>query len=137
MVIDASLPDIKSSLEATTNIENKKILNELCFQAATAQELEPSSIPDIFHRTEDFPKFLSNKNWLIRGAKGTGKSLLFRLFVEQSETAKELAHSDVDLNNVHFIAGHGQPRLQGQILESTDLASYEQQVGENSWQSSG
>ncbi len=131
-VIDASLPDIKSSL-TTTNVEHKKILNELCFQAATAQELEASSIPDIFHRTEDFPKFLSKKNWLIRGAKGTGKSLLFRLFVEQSPTAKELAHSDVDLNNVHFIAGHGQPRLHGQILESTDLASYEEQAGEHHW----
>ena len=133
-VIDASLPDIKSSL-ATTNIENKKILNELCFQAATAQELESSSIPNIFHRTEDFPKFLTNKIWLTRGAKGTGKSLLFRLFVEQSETANDLASSDVDLNNVHFIAGHGQPRLHGQILESADLASYEQQVSENNWQS--
>ena len=131
-VIDASLPDIKSSL-TTTNVEHKKILNELCFQAATAQELAASSIPDIFHRTEDFPKFLSKKNWLIRGAKGTGKSLLFRLFVEQSPTAKELAHSDVDLNNVHFIAGHGQPRLHGQILESTDLASYEEQAGEHHW----
>ena len=133
-VIDASLPDIKSSL-ATTNIENKKILNELCFQAATAQELESSSIPNIFHTTEDFPKFLTNKIWLTRGAKGTGKSLLFRLFVEQSETANDLASSDVDLNNVHFIAGHGQPRLHGQILESADLASYEQQVSENNWQS--
>jgi cellulose biosynthesis protein BcsQ len=133
-VIDASLPDIKSNL-ATTNVEDKKILTELCFQAATAQELETSSIPDVFHKTEDFPKFLSNKIWLIRGAKGTGKSLLFRLFVERSETAKDLAASDVDLNNVHFIAGHGQPRLQPQILDSTDLASYEQQVGENSWQS--
>lgn len=133
-VIDASLPDIKSSL-ATTNLADKKILNELYFQAATAQELEPSSIPNIFHRTEDFPRFLSNKIWLIRGAKGTGKSLLFRLFVEQSSTAKDLAHSDVDLNNVNFIAGHGQPRLHGQILESADLASYEQQVGENNWQS--
>lgn len=133
-VIDASLPDIKSGL-ATTNIEDKKILNELDFQAATAQELEAYKIPNIFHRTEDFPKFLSNKIWLIRGAKGTGKSLLFRLFVEQSETAKKLAAADVDLNNVHFIAGHGQPRLHGQILESVDLASYEQQVGENIWQS--
>lgn len=133
-VIDASLPDIKSSL-ATTNVENKKILNELCFPATTAQELEASSISNIFHITEDFPRFLSNKIWLIRGAKGTGKSLLFRLFVEQSETAKKLAPSDVNLNKVHFIAGHGQRRLHEQILESADLASYEEQVGENNWQS--
>ena len=133
-MIDASLPDIKSSL-ATTNVEEQNILNELDFQAATAQELEAHKIPNIFHRTEDFSRFLSNKIWLIRGAKGTGKSLLFRLFVEQSEKAKNLAAADVDLNNVHFIAGYGQPRLHRQILESADLASYEQQVGENNWQS--
>ena len=132
--IDASLPDIKPNIETTTILENREtILNELQFEAATAQEIEADKIPNIFHRTEDFPKFLSNRNWLIRGAKGTGKSLLFRLFVEQPETAKELAHSEVNLSNFHFFAAHGQPRLQGPILESNDLASYEQQVGEHSW----
>jgi hypothetical protein len=104
------------------------------FQAATAQELEPDNIPNIFQRTEDFPKFLNNKTWLIRGAKGTGKSLLFRLFVEQPDAAKELAQCDVNLNNVNFIPAHGQPRISSSILESGDLASYEQQVGENDWQ---
>ncbi len=133
-VIDASLPDIRFNLETTTTLENREaILNQLQFEAATAQELEAKNIPNIFQRTEDFPRFLLNRNWLIRGTKGTGKSLLFRLFVEQPEKAKELAHNDVTLNKVHFIAAHGQPRLQGLILESSDLASYEQQVGENSW----
>ena len=132
--IDASLPDLKPNLETTKILENREtILNQLQFEAATAQEIEAENIPNIFHRTEDFPKFLSNRNWLIRGAKGTGKSLLFRLFVEQQNKAKELAHSEVNLSNVHFLAAHGQPRLKGPILESGDLASYEQQVGENSW----
>ena len=132
--IDASLPDIKPNIERTTILENREtILNELQFEAATAQEIEADKIPNIFHRTEDFPKFLSNKSWLIRGAKGTGKSLLFRLFVEQPEIAKELAHPEVNLSNFRFLAAHGQPRLQGPILESNDLASYEQQVGEHSW----
>jgi len=130
--IEASLADIKTELVANT-INRIKILNELHFDAATAQEIEAENIPNIFQRTEDFPKFLSNKNWLIRGAKGTGKSLLFRLFVEQSEKAKEQAHDEVNLSNVDFVAVHGQPRLKGPILESSDLASYEQQVGENKW----
>ena len=137
--IDASLPDIKPKVKpkAATRIldDRKTVLNELHFEAATAQELEPTNIPHIFQRTEDFPKFLSNKTWLIRGAKGTGKSLLFRLFVEQPEKAKNLAQADANLSNVHFIPGHGQPRLQGPVLESRDLLSYEQQVGENYWQS--
>jgi hypothetical protein len=99
------------------------------------QKLELANLLNIFQRTEDFPKFLSNKTWLIRGAKGTGESLLFRLFVEQSDVAKELAQSDVNLNNVSFIPGHGQPRVSGSIIESGDIASYERQVGENDWQS--
>ncbi len=131
--IDASLPDIKSNVAATIGENPKTILHQLSFEAARAQDLKADDIPNIFQRTEDFPQFLNNRTWLIRGAKGTGKSLLFRLFVEQPEQAKDLAQSDVDLSNVYFIPGHGEPRLLGPILESRDLASYEQQIGEDSW----
>lgn len=132
--IDASLPDTKYNILTKPVDDRKKILYELEFQAATAQELEPDNIPNIFQRTEDFPKFLSNRTWLIRGAKGTGKSLLFRLFVENPDAAKELSQSDVNLNNVNFIPGHGQPKVSGSILESGDLKSYEEQVGKDDWQ---
>ena len=132
--IDASLPDLKPNI-VTKIVENRRnILNELRFEAATAQELELDNIPNIFQRTEDFPKFLSNKIWLIRGAKGTGKSLLFRLFVETPNEAKVLAQTDFNLNNISFIPAHGQPRVSKTILESVDLYSYEQQVGDNDWQ---
>jgi len=134
--IDTSLPDLDiKPVIATKTVDNRrKILRELRFQAATAQELQPDDIPGIFQRTEDFPRFLSNRIWLIRGAKGTGKSLLFRLFVEQPHAAKELAQSDVNLDHVHFISGHGQPRVSSTILDRFDLESYEEQVGENDWQ---
>ncbi len=133
--IDASLPDVKPSIATSAPEKRKTILHELRFEAATAQELEPANIPNIFQRTEDFPKFLSERTWLILGAKGTGKSLLFRLFVERAEAAKQLAQSDVSLSNVHFLPGHGQPRLFGTILESGDLASYEERIGKREWQS--
>jgi MinD-like ATPase involved in chromosome partitioning or flagellar assembly len=134
--IDASLPDIKSvgAVGSTSPAGNRQnILNELRFQASRAQDVDSANIPNIFQRTEDFPKFLTNKTWLIRGAKGTGKSLLFRLFVEQQENAKQLANDDVNLVNFRFIAGHGETRLGDSILSSENLASYEQQVGENNW----
>ncbi|HIK09041.1 MAG TPA: AAA family ATPase [Oscillatoriaceae cyanobacterium M33_DOE_052] len=133
--IDASLPDVQPSVAPNVSEQRQQILRELRFEAATAQELEPANIPNIFQRTEDFPKFLSEKTWLIRGAKGTGKSLLFRLFVEQPEAAKELAKSELDLTKVHFIPGHGQPRLSETILESGDLASYEELAGTTEWHS--
>jgi hypothetical protein len=88
--IDASLPDIKPVVSAASTGNRKTILNELHFEAARAQDLQADNIPTIFQRTEDFPKFLSNRTWLIRGAKGTGKSILFRLFVEQPDKARDL-----------------------------------------------
>ncbi len=135
-VIDASLPDIKPSLTTDTITDKatkRTILDELNFVAATAQDIEPENIPKIFQRTEDFPKFLSDKNWLIRGAKGTGKSLLFRLFVEQPEEAKKLAGYYIDFSNVNFIPGHGKTTIKSSILEGTALASYEREVGDDCW----
>jgi len=69
----------------------------------------------------------------VRGAKGTGKTLLFRLFVERSADARSFAQSYTNLTNVEFIPGHGQTKLRNTLLTSTDLASYEQQAGEGSW----
>jgi MinD-like ATPase involved in chromosome partitioning or flagellar assembly len=133
--IDASLPDIKLvASNPTTVIKSRSVLNELQFEAARAQDLESANIPNIFQRTEDFPKFLNNRTWLIRGAKGTGKSILFRLFVEQQDKARDLANNDsCDLTNYFFIAAHGGTSLRNSILSSDNLASYELEVGEDKW----
>lgn len=131
--ITASLPEMPPSAEAQVSGKRELILKELTFRAATAQEMEPKDIPEIFQRTGDFPKFLSNRTWLVRGAKGTGKSLLFRLFVERSEDAVKMAAPDVNLQGVTFTPGHGREGLRNTLLSSTDLASYEQQAGTASW----
>jgi MinD-like ATPase involved in chromosome partitioning or flagellar assembly len=131
--IDASLPDIKPIVPIATQENQGNILHQLRFEAARAQDLQADIIPTIFQRTEDFPRFLSNRIWLIRGAKGTGKSLLFRLFVEQPNKARELARGDVDLTNCQFIAAHGEQRLKISILSSENLASYEKEIGNDNW----
>lgn len=130
-VIDASLPETRPNIQITD--KRQDILKELTFQAAVAQELNAEDIPNIFQRTNDFPKFLNDRTWLIRGAKGTGKSLLFRLFVERSSNAKELAKPNVDLTNVHFIPAHGRDELRPTLLPSSALPDFEQQVGPTGW----
>src|SRR5438105_8537773 len=95
--------------------------------------MDSADIPEIFQRTGDFSKFLQDRTWLVRGAKGTGKTLLFRLFVERSADARSFAQTYTNLTNVKFIPGHGQAKLRNTLLTSTDLASYEQQAGEGSW----
>ncbi|MBJ7899835.1 MAG: AAA family ATPase [Cyanobacteria bacterium RI_101] len=129
--IDAGLPDLKPILPITYN--RSPILNELHFESATAQELSPEAIPDIFQKTEDFVQLIRLRTWLIQGAKGTGKSILFRLFVEQPEPAKALASLDQDLSRCQFIPAHGKSSLKPSILGPESLTSYEQQVGENHW----
>jgi MinD-like ATPase involved in chromosome partitioning or flagellar assembly len=130
--ISASLPETKpNSIKLAES--RQAILHELQFQAATAQDMDLAEIPRIFQRTRDFSKFMQDRTWLVRGAKGTGKTLLFRLFVERSIDARELAKPYTDLSDVQFIPGHGSARLRNTLLISTDLRSYEQQVGEDYW----
>jgi MinD-like ATPase involved in chromosome partitioning or flagellar assembly len=131
--IDASLPEHRNLISREARGSYKDILRELEFQPATAQELDANNIPNIFQRTENFPKFLSDRIRLIRGAKGTGKSILFRLFVEQPRKAQELAKADIDLINSRFFPGHGEPRLGPSILSSESFQDYEKEVGEDCW----
>jgi cellulose biosynthesis protein BcsQ len=130
--ITASLPEsIPDEIKLTES--RPAILKELQFRAATAQEMNATDIPEIFQRTGDFSRFLQDRTWLVRGAKGTGKTLLFRLFVERSDAARELALKYINLTSVKFIPGHGQANLHNTLLTSTDLTSYERQAGESSW----
>jgi hypothetical protein len=76
---------------------------------------------------------MQDRIWLVRGAKGTGKTLLFRLFVERSSDARLLAKPDIDLSNVDFIPGHGLAKVRNTLLTGADFRSYEQQVGQSYW----
>lgn len=134
-VIDNNLPDIKTDTLINIPTAREAILKELNFQSGTAQDIDLKQIPAIFQKTEDFPEFLKPRTWLIRGAKGTGKTLLFRLFVEQAQSARELAPFHIDLNQVDFVAGHGTTALGGPLLGSEALRRYEQQAGEFAWSS--
>lgn len=135
-IADAIFASLAESQELSdTEIANKldDAINEIQFRAATAHEMEAHEIPHIFQKTGDFPKFLNDRTWLVRGAKGTGKSLLFRLFVERPDDAVRFAETETNLKEVLFVPGHGQAKLNGTILTSTELGSYESQVGYGSW----
>lgn len=135
--IEASLPALKSPLSNLAFEHNRRALRELNFEAATAWDLNLANTSEIFQRTDDFPEFLKDRIWLIKGAKGTGKSLLFRLFIEQSEEAKNQASPYRDLARTHFLAGHGPSSLSSTspILGSGDIRSFRQQVGGDNWYS--
>src|SRR5260370_36634868 len=123
--MSASLSDRNPGSLGSSDIKiadsRSSILDELNFRSLTAQEMDTAEIPTIFQRTGDFPKFLQDRTWLVRGAKGTGKTLLFRLFVEQPDTARTLAKPYENLQNVDFIPGHGPINLRSTFLTSGNL----------------
>lgn len=130
--ISASLPAI-TSVYYSTGISREDyvaILQELTFRSATAQEMNVEEIPEIFQKTGDFPKFLDDRTWLVRGAKGTGKSLLFRLFVERPDDAMVIASSVANLQKVSFIPAHGRQEIRPTLLSSIDMESYQRQIGD-------
>ena len=135
--ISASLPEKHVASLASSDIKiadhRSSILEELRFRSPTAQEMDKAEIPTIFQRTGDFPKFLQDRTWLVRGAKGTGKTLLFRLFIEQSLTARKLAEPYEKLHNVQFVPGHGPIKLSSTLLASGSLEDYEKLVGQQKW----
>lgn len=141
-VIRASIPEktfsIASSPEIKISDKRQVILNELEFRSPNAQDIASEDIPTLFQRTGDFPKFLQDRTWLIRGAKGTGKTILFRLFVEQADNAQKLAKQYEDLHNVQFIPGHGPEKLLQlfptlPLLTQDGFAEYEQSAGPENW----
>jgi MinD-like ATPase involved in chromosome partitioning or flagellar assembly len=137
-VISSSLPEkpyIPGASEGSTSETRETLLKELTFSSATAQEIPPADLPAIFQKTDDFPKFLQRNTWLVRGAKGTGKSLLFRLFVEQLDYARTLAPPESHLQHVTVIPGHGREEVRPTILSNDDMQGYHNQSEELSWRS--
>lgn len=118
-----------SETTSVTEETRSQVLQELVFRSATVQEMQADEIPEIFQKTGDFPRFLDDRTWLVRGAKGTGKSLLFRLFVERPQDAIKLAASETNLQHVTFLPGHGRSEVRSTLLDSSDMESYHQQQG--------
>jgi cellulose biosynthesis protein BcsQ len=84
-------------------LDRKRVLNEMRFAAPIASSISNENLEFIFQRTGDFDRFIDDRTALIRGAKGTGKTMLFRLFVEFPKKATDLAHR----SNTWFIGVHG------------------------------
>jgi cellulose biosynthesis protein BcsQ len=109
--ISTSLPEMPSGLgsvdsQPKISTQRAEILRELQESPfhSSAADYGPD-ITKVFQKTGDFSKFLQETNTLVLGAKGTGKSMLFRLFVEYSDTARHLA-ANQNLSEVVFLGGH-------------------------------
>jgi hypothetical protein len=64
-----------------------------------------SDISLLFQKTANFDKFFDQTTCLIRGRKGTGKTALCLLLLQQESEARKLSHSRLD--NVTLLSGHG------------------------------
>ena len=80
-----------------------EILNNLYFGNVDSESEE--ALDKIFIQTDDFNKFVDEKTSVIIGAKGAGKSALFRLFAHFEKEARKMSGNKLD--NVILISGTG------------------------------
>lgn len=122
--ISANLPEENPVIPELADQRNT-ILSELAFETRPTEELEVSTITRIFQQTGDSSRFSQNRIQFIRGAQGSGKTMLFRLFVERPKEARELSRLHYLPGNVLFVPGHGPAYLRNTLLTSTTLSNYE------------
>ena len=125
---DATIPDLVD--------QRAEILSQLKFETRPVQEIELEDIVRVFQPTGDFSRFLEDHIWFVRGAQGTGKTMLFRLLVERPQDVWRFVLRRLQRNrmrDVKFIPGHGPARLRNTLLTSADLGNYEPPTGEQGW----
>lgn len=84
-------------------MDKLEIVNNLYFGNVDSESEE--DLDKIFIQTNDFNKFLDEKTSVVIGAKGAGKSALFRLFAYYESEARKMSNNK--LANVILISGTG------------------------------
>jgi len=85
------------------DIDQKELLSQLSFGKVDSESED--ALDKIFIQTNDFNTFLDPQTSVILGAKGAGKSALFRLFTTFESSARAIARHQ--LNNVILIPATG------------------------------
>lgn len=84
-------------------MDKLEIVNNLYFGNVDSES--EGDLDKIFIQTNDFDKFLDEKTSVVIGAKGAGKSALFRLFAYYESEARKMSNNK--LANVILISGTG------------------------------
>lgn len=100
-------PPLAKSVVDTEAGWAQTVLKEANVPAPQAEsESDPKLLADLFTRTSDLDLFLRHDNFLVRGAKGTGKSYLRRICLENPHLLGERHGAQQTL----FIDGYSAPR---------------------------
>ena len=100
-------PPLPRSVVATETGWAEKVLREAKIPVPQAEsEDDPELLAALFTRTPDLDRFLRHDNFLVRGAKGTGKSYLRRICLEKQELLGERHGAQQTV----FVDGYSAPR---------------------------
>ena len=86
-----------------------QVIREAVVPVPQAESADPQDLARLFTRTSDLDRFVRHDTCLVLGAKGTGKSYLRRICLEQPELIRQRSGVS-SLQNVTFVEGYASPR---------------------------
>ncbi|WP_353258359.1 ParA family protein [Prochlorothrix hollandica] len=104
-VIDRSLVQEQRNGPEAPAFDRWQLLSSLSFPSANAAQQSPQGAGLLFQKTATFQRFLDESVCLIRGRKGTGKTALYKLLLDNPQQFHDLSKDQ--LKHYQFVCGHG------------------------------
>jgi MinD-like ATPase involved in chromosome partitioning or flagellar assembly len=89
-----------------SRVHRRTVLKSLRFRGSRAEDLQPEDLDAIFTRPSQSVDLLNPRVPLVRGRKGTGKSLLYRVFTQRPDLLRKSPGSGLMPTDT-VISGHG------------------------------
>ncbi|MHA7630226.1 AAA family ATPase [Corallococcus sp. M7] len=112
-------------------LNRREVVESMPFQEVRAEQLvDNNRLGEVFHRTADFDRLLDGPTCLVRGRKGTGKSVIYWLFTKRKEVVEELAGTRLRGKSYLFLSGHGKADIKPGIEE---FREFDKLVSADQW----
>ncbi|NOS88051.1 MAG: AAA family ATPase [Methylococcaceae bacterium] len=122
---------IEETAEILAKLNRLELIKSLSFPERDISSILDAEFDAIFQKTTDFNRCLDAQTWVIRGHKGTGKSILYTLLTKYRKNAEKRSRNR--LNYIDIISGHGGSNEFKLTSASFSIIQQELKKIENDW----
>ncbi len=122
---------IEETAEILAKLNRLELIESLSFHERDMSSILDTEFDTVFQKTTDFNRCLDAQTWVIRGHKGTGKSILYKLLTKYRKNAEKRSRNRLDY--IDIISGHGSTNEFKLTSENFAIIQKNLQKTENDW----